>query len=272
MTKSNIKLTSKWYYTLGRVLLFCLCCVVVLAFSSRVTQNVHLAIADHLSLLIATLLTFLLIILFLKWERLTINEAGIIPGKSSLPRFLFGYFAGMAMAATQALLVLAYGHFQLRRVPEISITEIFLPLLLYFLVACREELAFRSYPLRTLNISLGPVLALIIIAVVFILEHVAGGMTWGTAILGSGAGAFLFGVAALKTKGLALSLGLHSAWNFGQWMFGFKNRAGIWEAIVEKGYESEVERVGMAAFLFVMGVAITGVYFFYRKNSLREDG
>ena len=148
--------------------------------------------------------------------------------------------------------------------------DIFSPLLLYFFIACREELVFRSYSLRSLNISLGPILALTIIGIIFIVEHVAGGMTWKMAILGSGAGAILFGVSALKTKGLALSLGLHSAWNFGQWTFGFKNKPGIWEAVVEKGYESEIENVGLTAFVFVMGIAITGICFYYRKSKLNE--
>lgn len=113
-------------------------------------------------------------------------------------------------------------------------------------------------------------MALIIIGVIFIVEHVAGGMTWRIAILGSGTGAILFGVSALKTKGLALSLGLHSAWNFGQWTFGFKNKSGIWEAVVEKGYESKIENVGLTAFLFIMGIVIVGICFYYRKSKLSE--
>lgn len=271
MTSENsFKITSKWFYTLGRVLLFCVFCVIILAFCSSLTKNIPFKFNDHLSILSATILTFLLILLFLKWEKLKLYDVGIIPGKSSISRFLCGYIIGFCMAVSQALIVLTYGHFQLKVVPEFSLIDIFSPLLLYFFIACREELAFRSYSLRSLNISLGPILALTIIGIIFIVEHVAGGMTWKMAILGSGAGAILFGVSALKTKGLALSLGLHSAWNFGQWTFGFKNKPGIWEAVVEKGYESEIENVGLTAFVFVMGIAITGICFYYRKSKLSE--
>jgi uncharacterized protein len=269
-SENNLKITSKWYYTLGRVLLFCLGCVVILVICSSLTKNLSFAINDHLSILSATILTFLLIILFLKWEKLKLTDVGIIPGKYSISRFFYGYIIGFCMAGMQAFSVLMYGHFQLKLVPHISFFDILSPLLLYFLIACREELAFRSYSLRSLNISLGPILALIIIGVIFIVEHVAGGMTWRTAILGSGAGAILFGISALKTKGLALSLGLHSAWNFGQWTFGFKNKTGIWEAVVEKGYESKLENVGLIAFLFIMGIVIVGVCFYYRKYELSE--
>ena len=236
----------------------------------KVSSKYPIQFTDHLSILSATILTFLLILLFLKWEKLKAHDVGIISGKYSISRFVSGYIIGFGMAASQALIVLMYGHFQLKLVPEISIAQILSPLLLYFFVACREELAFRSYSLRSLNISLGPVLALTIIGIIFIIEHVAGGMTWKMAILGSGAGAILFGVAALKTKGLALSLGLHSAWNFGQWTFGFKNGKGIWQAVVEKGYESEIENVGLTAFLLVMGIAIAGVLIYYRNNKLSE--
>lgn len=269
-SENNLKITSKWYYTLGRVSLFCLGCVVILVICSGLTKNLSFVINDHLSILSATILTFLLIILFLKWEKLKLTDVGIVPGKYSISRFFYGYIIGFCMAGLQAFAVLMYGHLQLKLVSHISFFDILLPLLLYFLIACREELAFRSYSLRSLNISIGPIWALMIIVVIFIVEHVAGGMSWKTAILGSGAGAILFGVSALKTKGLALSLGLHSAWNFGQWTFGFKNKPGIWETVVERGYESKLENVGLTAFLFIMGIVIVGVCFYYRKYKLSE--
>lgn len=269
-TEDALKITSKRSYTVGRVLFFSVICAIILVFCSSLTQNILFKFTDHLSILSATILTFILILLFLKWEKFNPNNAGIIPGKYSISRFLCGYIIGFGMAVLQVLIVLSYGHIQFKLVPKISIIDILSPLLLYFLVACREELAFRSYSLRSLNVVLGPILALIIIGIIFIIEHVLGGMTWEMAILGSGTGAILFGVCALKTKGLALSLGLHSAWNFGQWIFGFKNKPGVWQAVVEKGYESKIEEVGLAAFLFVMGIAIAGVCFYYRNSKLRE--
>lgn len=270
ISEKNLKTTSKPFNLVGRVLIFSLCCVFILIFCSILTQNLPSKIVNHSSISLATLLTFLLILLFLKWEKLELSDVGIIPEKYSYLRFIFGYIIGFAMAATQALIVLSYGHFELILVQEIAMVDILFSLLLYFVVACREELAFRSYSLRSLNISLGPVWALTIIGAIFIVEHVAGGMTWKMAVLGSGLGAILFGISALKTKGLALPLGLHGAWNFGQWTFGFKNKPGIWEAAVEKGYEGEVENVGLAAFIIVMLTAIVGVFVYYRKSNLSE--
>lgn len=269
-SKANPNTTSKWYFILGRVLIFCLFSVIILIICSSITNDISVTVKDHLSILSATIFTLLLLLLFLKWEKLTPRDVGIIPQRYSVQRFFSGYIIGFCMAGLQALIILLYGHFQLYLVPNISLIDIISPLFLYFLIACREELAFRSYSLRRLNISFGPLWALTIIGIVFIVEHIAGGMTWKMAILGSGTGAILFGVSALKTKGLALSLGLHSAWNFGQWTFGFKNSGGIFQAVVEKGYESEIENIGLIAFIFVMALAIGGILFYYKSNKLVE--
>jgi membrane protease YdiL (CAAX protease family) len=268
MKIEDYKVTSKWYYTLARVLLFYFCTVILLIFLSVFTKNVSPKIADQLSILSAAVLTLLLIVIFTLWEKLSLHDVGIIPGKKSIPRFFAGYAIGLLMAVAQALIVLSFGHLQLTLVPKIKMMEIVLPLLLYLLIACREELVFRSYALRSLNYSIGTALALTIITTIFILEHVASGMSWKMAIIGSGTGGILFGMAALKTKGLALPMGLHSAWNFGQWSLGFKNTPGIWKAIVEKGYELKTENIGLAAFIFVMALTIAGVFIFYKRDGL----
>jgi len=150
------------------------------------------------------------------------------------------------------------------RTREINIVSIGLNLLLYLSVAFREELAFRGYPLRSLNYAIGPWGAQLVIALIFVTEHVVGGMTWPQAILGSGLGALLFGLAALKTKGLALPIGLHSAWNFVQWLLGFKNGTGWYKVVVEKGNEAKVELVGGISYLLVMGMAILAFYYWKR--------
>ena len=87
------------------------------------------------------------------------------------------------------------------------------------------------------------------------------------AVLGPGTGAILFGIAALKTKGIALPIGSHTGWNFGQWSWGFKNMPGILEAVVKKGYESRVENNGLLAYLFVMGLAILVFYLYHTKEA-----
>ena len=235
-------------------------------FTSRITKTLSSQTADLLSIVLATALTFCLVYLCSKWEKLSLADIGIIPGKTTIQRFLGGYFIGLLMAAAQALTSSSFGHLQLTIASHITATYILLPFLLYFFVAGREELVFRSYSLRSLDHSFSSLFALIVITVIFILEHLVAGMTWKMAFIGSGLGGILFGVAALRTKGLALPLGLHSAWNFGQWTVGFKNKPGIWVAVAKKGYEKQAENTSLVAFVIVMLLAIAGVILYYKPQ------
>jgi len=256
---------NKWQYTLGRVLLFCVSNTIVLAGVSRLTQGMPKQWSQHLLVFIASIITLALTAVFVRWEHLRMGDVGVTPGRHSVARVCIGFLIGMFLSFLQPLLVLIFGHLKLVFSPATNFTYIFSNLVLYFLIACREELAFRGYPLRSLAYVMGAWKAQLIIAVIFSLEHVIGGMTWIQAFLGPGVGAILFGLAALKTKGIALPIGIHAAWNFGQWCMGFKNEPGIWQAITDKGYESIVERNGLISYLLVMGLAIL-VFYYYRPK------
>lgn len=227
-------------------------------------------------MVLATVATFLLIVVFSRIEKITLKTSGVVPGKATMSRFVAGYLIGLDMALGQACTVVGFGHVHLKRVPHLTILQLLISFGLYLLVALREELVFRSYALTRLKVSLGPVAGLFFIIVIFILEHVAAGMPPGMAIIGSGTGGLLFGYAALKTKGLALPLGLHSAWNFGQWMLGFKGGAGIWQAETDHAFTRSVQNTGLAAFVLATAISVIGLHFFYKskaeKLTLPKDG
>jgi hypothetical protein len=143
-------------------------------------------------------------------------------------------------------------------------------LLAYITLASREELAFRGYPLRRLDSSFGAWTAQFVVALVFAVEHVAGGSTWTNAILGVFVGSLLFGMAALVMRGLAVPIGLHAAWNFGQWTLGEKETSGLWRPIVEQGYKLHVDRVGMLSYLLVFGSATVALWLFGNFRTHRE--
>jgi membrane protease YdiL (CAAX protease family) len=270
MTGNKSKFRKKRLLTLARVVFFYLCTLLVLMFTSRITKGLSPDVADLLSVFLASVLTFLLVFLFTRREQLHLRDVGVVPGKASIQRFVAGYVIGLLMAVIQAVVVIGFGHLRFTLVPNISVGQILLPFLLYLFVACREELTFRSYSLRILDYSFSSLFALLFITAVFILEHVVAGMTWKMAIIGPGLGGILFGVAALKTRGLALPLGLHSAWNFGQWIAGFKNKPGVWNAVVETGHERQTQNISLAAFSLVMLLAITGIVLFYNRKSSDE--
>lgn len=256
---------NKWK-TLARVLLFCLCCAIAVAIASRLTHNLQGQWPMLLTGLIACCLTAVFTLIFVKWEGISLADVGVVPRKKTVRHILAGFFIGLVLAIIQPFLVLLTGHVKLTYSTGANSLIIALALLVYFVLASREELAFRGYPLRSLNRAMGSWPAQIIVAVIFALEHVVGGVPWVQAFLGAGVGSILFGIAALKTKGLALPIGLHAAWNFGQWALGFKDNSGLWKVIVEPGYQHHFEQMQTIAYLIVMMPAIVLFYLYGRRT------
>jgi len=250
-----------------RVTFFCLLNAVVLAAVSGVTKGVSFAWKQQVILCVTISITFLLIMGFTKWEQLTLHEVGIVPHKSTVKKVGIGFGIGLLMALLQPVFIVLLGHYTIAISPSISFYSIVFYLTLYILAAIREELSFRSYPLFSLNYSIGLWPSQLIIMILFSLEHVAGGMTWIQAFLGAGTGALLFGFAALKTKGIALPAGLHAAWNFGQWSMGFKKETGLANGIVETGFEAQVDRNAWISYLVIMAIGIVAFYSYRPKKT-----
>lgn len=251
--------------TLIRVVFFCLLCAITLAIFSGLTKNFLTEWKQHLLLIITIAITYILTVFFTKWEKLDLKNVGVVPGKATFKKIVTGLGIGLFMTLLQLAFVLLSGHYKVTLTSSISSYTIIFYLALYILVAVREELAFRGYPLFCLNYRFGSWTAQLIIFVIFSLEHIAGGMTWVEAFLGAGTGALLFGLAALRTNGIALPVGLHTAWNFGQWCFGFKKETGLLHGVVEKGFENVVERNGWIGYLVIMTIAIVAFYLYRPK-------
>ncbi|WP_394363732.1 hypothetical protein [Chryseobacterium joostei] len=83
-------------------------------------------------------------------------------------------------------------------------------------------------------------------------EHIIGGSTLKNSILGAGLGAVLLGIASLKTGNIALSTGLHFAWNSLHWMLGYKDNTGLFVEVVSKENGRQGEIVSYAAYIVVM--------------------
>lgn len=235
---------------------------------SGLTKNFFTEWKQHLLLIITIVITYGLTIIFAKWEKLQLKDVGIVSTKTTFKKVVIGVGIGLLMTLLQLAFVLLFGHYKIALTSSIYFYTIVFYLTLYILLAIREELAFRGSPLFSLNHSFGLWTAQIIILIIFSLEHVAGSMAWFQAFLGVGTGALLFGFAALKTNGIALPVGLHAAWNFGQWCSGFKKETGLFHGIVEKGFENVVERNGWISYLVIMAVAIVIFYFYKSRNTL----
>ncbi len=139
-------------------------------------------------------------------------------------------------------------------------------LLTYIALSSREELGFRGYPLLRLKEFFGVWGAQIIVALAFGAEHIAGGWSLPRALLGASVGSLLFGMAAIASRGLALPIGLHAAWNFGDWILGGKGSGGLWNAVIDEGHRESAQLVATIAYLVVMGSATFAFWIWYRRT------
>lgn len=233
-----------------RALLFLLLCPLVLAFIAPLSKKAF-PFAGMLEIgAITSILTFLLTVLFVRWDGLRLRDVGTSPGTQTAARLVFGFFVGITLLAVQELFLYAGGHTHwIFRAPHVSYGVILLALAAYLALALREELAFRGYSLRRIESALGLWMSLLIMCIAFTLEHAAGGWTWSRSILGASAGALLFGMAALATRGIAVPLGIHVAFNFGQWFMGQKENVGPFQLIVDAGFARRSEILGYAGYL-----------------------
>ena len=113
--------------------------------------------------------------------------------------------------------------------------------------------------------------SLSILGLVFALEHIAGGLPWSRSLPGPFAGAILFGMAALATRGIAVSLGIHFAFNLGQWALGQKESAGLWRAYVDPPFQEQADAVGYAGYLLGT-LAVTSCFWLHYRRRVDSFG
>lgn len=143
----------------------------------------------------------------------------------SVPRAALGLVSVLLLAA---LSIVSLGWL----VPDIRFVRAdtsILPVLsaagLFLVLAAFEEIGFRGYPMRRLLQSFGVWPALLLVAPVFVSYHVFLGWNPLLALIGTGTGSLLFGMAAVAARqGLAFPIGVHAGWNFTSWALGLQGR------------------------------------------------
>jgi membrane protease YdiL (CAAX protease family) len=74
-------------------------------------------------------------------------------------------------------------------------------------------------------------------------------------------------MAAIASRGLAVPIGLHAAWNIGDWTIGGKGSVGLWKTVMEHGRSSFVP--SEISFLAVTGLGILVFSLWHRRNLQR---
>lgn len=256
---------SQWR-SLGRVFLYLFGCAFVLALAASLPLA-RRGPAQELTIgSLASLGTFILTVLFVRWDGLRISDVGAMPTKKSPGLFALGVTLGLSLVVLHSYLVSVTGHVHWSRTSGAYADHVGLIVLGYLLLSTREELAFHGYPLRRLQSMFGVWGAQAMIAVVFALEHVAGGWPYAQALWGAATGSLLFGMASIATRGLAVPIGIHAAWNIGDWARGSRAEVGLWRPETELGFESTASWAGIWCYVGIMALATLGFWVWHRAR------
>jgi len=127
-------------------------------------------------------------------------------------------------------------------------------------LALMEEIAFRGYPFQKLNEAFGLWPTQVLVAIAFAGYHIIQGWNPQVAFLGPGIWAFVFGLAAVKSQGIAVPSGIHVSLNLFQILLGMKGEPA--EAIfMLKGSESNTtittsDTAGLVTQLIILLVSL----------------
>jgi membrane protease YdiL (CAAX protease family) len=238
----------------------------VLAFAAPIAQRVA---GPHFELflgVVTSIATFALTAIFVRWDRVHLDDVGAWPNLRTPARLALGFLIGLLIIAAWGAISLTAGQVHWVRANDFDPGSIAMALLAYVALACREELAFRGYPLRMLDRRFGLWPAQLSIAFMFALEHKLAGATWVDAFLGSGVGSLLFGMAAIATRGLAIPIGIHAAWNLGHWALGLKGTPGVWK-VIDQPHNTGVK--GIFVYDAVMLFAVFAFWLWHRRSAKR---
>ena len=211
----------------------------------------------------------LLTLFFLRREGRDPSQVGLGLETGSLVRFAIGLVAGCALFGLDLLIVsMTVGPIKFVRTTGVDLYSAGLTVATILALSCMEELGFRGYPLRSLVSRTGFWRAQSLVAVAFGLCHVAFGWPLNKILLGVVPSAFVFGLAATASDGLAMPIGLHAALNVAQWSFGMNAARGLWALTVDKQAEVRVAEASPIVWV-ALTILMTLVLYLWGKSRLR---
>lgn len=189
---------------------------------------------------------------------------------SSATRFGVGFLLGAASFGVHVSIVGTFaGPIRFEWVSGVGAMATAIYFARFVSTSCMEEVGFRGYALRRLAGRMGPWPAVCITAVAFGLSHLLYGWDMQTIALGVIPGGLLWGMSAIATRGLAVPIGLHAAWNFAGWTAGSRAETGLLRMIAEEDALEQSRVVGTVSYLSVFGALTIAFWFLHRRNVRR---
>lgn len=196
------------------------------------------------------------------------RDWGLSFGRGSAPLFLLGLAIGFAMIGIQVANISLFGDVTIVRNDDLPISLVVSTTVSFIAWAAVEELGFRSYALFRLNDAFGFWRAQLVVALVFAVYHIVGGVPLIPALLGTTVGSLAFGAAALASRGLALPIGLHAAWNIGEWLMGSKGDrfASPWRLDIADSSAHAVQIAGLIGYYVLYGAVFAACLVYLRRH------
>jgi membrane protease YdiL (CAAX protease family) len=186
---------------------------------------------------------------------------------SSVGRFTFGVLIGVASFGVHvAIVATCAGPIRFELVSGAGAVAALIYFARFLSTSCMEELGFRGYSLRRLTEKMGAWPAVWLTALAFGLSHLSYGYDLRSIALGVIPGGLLWGMSAIATRGLAVPIGLHAAWNFANWSSGGRAETGLLNIIVEENALELIQQVGTVSYLSIFGALTIAFWFVHRRN------
>jgi uncharacterized protein len=153
-------------------------------------------------------------------EKRSFRDLGFHLGLRWLGELLMGTTGGILLMVVTALVVRGLGGFHWERAADVGVKQLLGAAGLFLGVAFNEEIISRGYPFQRLVEGAGPWVGQLVFALLFALMHWGNpgmhGATKAWATLNIALAAILLGFCYLRTRSLALPIGLHLGWNWAQ--------------------------------------------------------
>jgi len=180
------------------------------------------ALLEPLAPLLILLVTWLCMLI----RKQTLSDAGLHINITWLKEFLIGTVGGVVMICCAIALIYLFTDLTFMVNPQYSFYILSYGLYLFLIGSIMEELLHRGFIFQRLIDGIGIWGAQLLIAAIFAFGHSGNpgmeGITEIISLTDLVLGSLIFGFAYIKTKSLALPIGLHLGWNWAQGsIFGF---------------------------------------------------
>jgi uncharacterized protein len=208
-----------------------------------------------------------IILFYLRAEQKTLKDIGLLWKTETPLNFLKGLLLGAGIFGIIMLSLVNFTGLHFSTNPKGITLATALGFIAIFPLALMEELAFRSYTFVTLNKKYGIWITQFVVAIAYAGYHIVTGWSVFSAFTGPFVWAFIFGLAAVRSGGIAFPLGIHIALNLLQPLTGMKGEEySLWSLTYAEGtpeaviHHTDTVGIYIQGVILVLGLLLTAIY------------